>query len=44
MISADAGLTLENVEIESLGEARRVIVGKESTTIISDANKKEVIS
>ena len=44
VISADAGLTLENVELESLGRARRVIVGKESTTIISDENKKEVLS
>jgi chaperonin GroEL len=44
VISADAGLTLENVEIESLGEARRIIVGKETTTIISDANKKAVLA
>ena len=32
------------MEIESLGRARRVIVGKESTTIISDANKREVLA
>ena len=44
VISADAGLTLENPEIESLGKARRVIIGKESTTIISDANKQEVLA
>jgi chaperonin GroEL len=44
VISADAGLTLENVELESLGMARRVIIGKDSTTIISDANKKEVLA
>ena len=30
--------------MKSLGEARRVIVGKESTTIISDANKKAVLA
>jgi chaperonin GroEL len=44
VISADAGLTLENVELESLGRARRVIIGKDSTTIISDANKREVLA
>ena len=35
---------MENPELESLGKARRVIIGKESTTIISDANKKEVLA
>ena len=44
VISADAGLTLENVELESLGRARRIIVTKESTTIISDANNKAVLA
>ena len=44
VVSGDAGLTLENVELEMLGEARRVIVGKESTTIISDANKQAVLA
>ena len=44
VISADAGLTLENVELDFLGKTRRVIIGKESTTIISDANKKEVLA
>ena len=44
VISADAGLTLENVELEYLGKARRVIIGKDSTTIISDANKQEVLA
>ena len=44
VISAEAGLTLENVELEYLGKARRGIIGKDSTTIISDANKKEVLA
>merc|ERR1711934_569220 len=44
VITEDAGLSLENVEIESLGKARRVIIGKESTTIISDANKQNVLA
>ena len=38
VISSDAGFSLQNMEIENLGRARRVIVGKDSTTIISDAN------
>ena len=44
VVSADAGLTLENIEMESLGRARRVIIGKDSTTIISDENKKAVLA
>ena len=32
------------MEIESLGRARRIIIGKDSTTIISDANKREVLA
>ena len=44
VISADAGLSLETIELESLGKARRVIINKDSTTIISDANKKEVLT
>ena len=44
VVSADAGLTLENVELEYLGRARRVVIGKDSTTIISDANKKDVLA
>ena len=34
VITEDAGLSLEKIDIETLGKARRVIVGKESTTII----------
>jgi len=44
VITADAGLTLEKIEKESLGKARRIIVNKESTTIISDANKDKVFA
>jgi chaperonin GroEL len=44
LITADAGLSLDRMEIEYLGTARRVIVGKESTTIISDSNKQEVFA
>jgi chaperonin GroEL len=44
VISSDAGYSLQNMEIELLGRARRVIIGKEYTTIISDANKQEVLA
>eukprot|EP00967_Tisochrysis_lutea_P159047 scaffold327785_cov625-Tisochrysis_lutea.AAC.2 len=44
LITSDAGLSLDRMEIENLGTARRVIVGKENTTIISDSNKKEVLA
>ena len=43
VVTEDAGLSLQKVEIDTLGKARRVIVGKESTTIISDANKEKVL-
>ena len=44
VVTADAGLSLEKIELETLGTARRVIVGKESTTIISDANRDKVFA
>jgi chaperonin GroEL len=45
VISTDAGLTLEKMELEFLGRARKVVVNKDSTTIISaDANKKQILS
>jgi chaperonin GroEL len=44
VISADAGLSLEKMEVEILGNARRVIIGKDFTTIISDSNKEQVFA
>nr|YP_010596574.1 molecular chaperone GroEL [Chrysotila carterae]WAK83210.1 molecular chaperone GroEL [Chrysotila carterae] len=44
VITADAGLSLERLGIELLGKARRVIVKKDSTTIISESNKSKVLS
>jgi chaperonin GroEL len=40
MISADLGIKLENVKINMLGRAKKVIVEKENTTIVSGAGKK----
>lgn len=39
VISEDQGLTFENVGLEVVGSARKVIVGKDSTTIIEGAGK-----
>ena len=44
VITSDAGLSLEKMEIDYLGKARRIIIGKESTTIISDSNKDKVLA
>ena len=44
VITEDAGLSLENVQLDLLGQARRVIVGKETTTIITDGTEKEIQS
>lgn len=37
VISADQGLTFDNVELDVIGTARKVIVGKDTTTIIEGA-------
>jgi chaperonin GroEL len=42
-ISEDLGLKLENVEIEDLGKAKRVVVDKENTLIVEGAVKKKEI-
>ena len=40
MVSADLGVKLENVTINMLGRAKKVMVDKENTTIVSGAGKK----
>jgi len=44
VVTEETGLSLENVIIEMLGKARRAIIEKEATTIISDVNKEKVLS
>ncbi len=39
MLSDDLGIKLENVKIEDLGQAKRVTVEKENTTIVEGAGK-----
>lgn len=43
VISEEAGLKLENIKLEQLGRARKVISEKEKTTIIEGKGKKEDI-
>jgi len=40
MISADLGIKLENVKLDMLGRAKKVVVEKENTTIVKGAGKK----
>ena len=47
MISEDLGIKLENVKWEDLGEAKKITVDKDNTTILVDTNdkkRKEAIS
>jgi chaperonin GroEL len=43
MVSADLGIKLENVTINMLGRAKKVMIDKENTTIVSGAGKKTEI-
>ena len=43
VISEDQGLTFENASLEVLGSARKVIVGKDETTIIEGAGKPSAV-
>lgn len=42
VISEDAGFSLESIQLELLGQARRVTATKEGTTIIAEGNEREV--
>ena len=43
VISEDLGIKLENVNLEMLGTAKRVVIDKENTTIVQGAGKKKDI-
>jgi len=43
VISEDVGLKLENVEMNMLGEARRVVASKENTTVVDGKGDKDKI-
>src|SRR5213593_1983586 len=40
MVSSDLGIKLENVTVNMLGRAKKVMIDKENTTIVSGAGKK----
>jgi chaperonin GroEL len=42
LITEDTGLKLENIELNLLGSARRVIVKKDSTTIVCEGNSEAI--
>jgi chaperonin GroEL len=42
VITQDAGLNLDNVQLDLLGQARRVIVNKDTTTIVADSTENEI--
>src|ERR1700726_2427489 len=43
MVSTDLGIKLENVTVQMLGRAKKVMIEKENTTIVSGAGKKAEI-
>ncbi|MEO1333668.1 MAG: chaperonin GroEL [Myxococcota bacterium] len=43
MISEDLGIKLENITLNDLGQAKRVVVDKDNTTIVDGAGKKKEI-
>ena len=43
VIAEEVGLTLEKATLEDLGQAKRIEVGKDNTTIIDGAGKEEAI-
>ncbi len=43
LISEDLGIKLENVEMSMLGQAKRVVINKDNTTIVEGGGKKKDI-
>ena len=43
VITEDLGIKLENVEIDQLGQIKKIVIGKDNTTIIEGAGKKKDI-
>jgi len=44
VITEDLGIKLETVELSQLGKAKKIIIGKENTTVIEGAGKKKDIT
>ena len=43
VISEDLGIKLENVNLNDLGQAKRVVIDKDNTTVIEGAGSTEAI-
>jgi len=43
-VSDEVGVSLESVTLEQLGHADRIVVSKDSTTIITDSSRKEALA
>ena len=43
-LTEDLGIKLENIELDDLGEAKRVTIGKEETVIVEGAGGNEAVS
>ncbi len=43
LVSEDIGIKLENVQMSDLGQAKRIVIDKENTTIVEGAGKKDDI-
>ena len=44
VISAEVGLKLEQIDIEMLGKARRIVISKDNTTIVDGAGNKNDVA
>jgi len=44
VITEDLGIKLESIELSQLGQAKKIIIGKETTTIIEGGGKKKDIT
>ena len=44
VITEELGIKLENIELSQLGQAKKIIIGKETTTIIEGGSKKQDIT
>jgi len=44
VITEDLGIKLENIKLSQLGQAKKIIIGKETTTVIEGAGKKQDIT
>ena len=44
VLTEDIGLKLENIQLSQLGQAKKIVIGKDKTTIIEGSGKKKAIN